>query len=131
MIARAGPNGLMLACELGLVGIRPVVLDSMPRPSERRPAAERVIMHSRAQLALLRPGPEATALRQLFSELITDPDNIEHLSDLLSGAENRYGTDTDAHPLVGYRVPDFAVTETSGTHRIAESPEMDVHYWPT
>jgi len=31
--------------------------------AERRPAAERVIMHSRAQLALVRPGPEVTALR--------------------------------------------------------------------
>src|SRR5271155_1559984 len=30
VIAGAGPNGLMLACELGLAGIRPVVLDPLP-----------------------------------------------------------------------------------------------------
>src|ERR1700761_2528126 len=33
VIAGAGPNGLMLACELGLAGIRPVVLDPLPGPN--------------------------------------------------------------------------------------------------
>lgn len=33
VIAGAGPNGLMLACELALAGIRPVVLDTLPGPS--------------------------------------------------------------------------------------------------
>src|SRR6476661_4729741 len=68
--------------------------------TERRPAAERVITQSRAQLALFRPGPEVTALRELFSELVTDPANVRRLSDLLSGAEDRYTMGTDEHPLV-------------------------------
>ena len=88
--------------------------------TERRPAAERVITQSRAQLALFRPGPEVTALRELFSELVTDPANVRRLSDLLSGAENRYVTSADAHPLVGRWVPDFAVANASGTRRVAE-----------
>lgn len=88
--------------------------------AERRPAAERVIMHSRAQLALVRPGPEVTALRQLFSELLTDSGIARRLSDLISGAENRYGTDPDAHPLTGYWVPDFGVTNDGATRRVAE-----------
>jgi hypothetical protein len=88
--------------------------------AERRPAAERVIMHSRAQLALVRPGPEITALRELFSELITDPVNVRRLSDLISGAENRYLTGTNAHPLAGRWVPDFGITNASGTTRVAE-----------
>jgi 2-polyprenyl-6-methoxyphenol hydroxylase-like FAD-dependent oxidoreductase len=88
--------------------------------AERRPAAERVIMHSRAQLALVRPGPEVTALRQLFSELLTDSDIARRLSDLISGAENRYGTDPLAHPLTGQWVPDFAVTYGEETRRVAE-----------
>ncbi|HXO47029.1 MAG TPA: FAD-dependent monooxygenase, partial [Mycobacterium sp.] len=29
VIAGAGPNGLMLACELGLAGIRPIVVDPL------------------------------------------------------------------------------------------------------
>jgi 2-polyprenyl-6-methoxyphenol hydroxylase-like FAD-dependent oxidoreductase len=33
VISGAGPNGLMLACELALAGIRPVVLDALPGPS--------------------------------------------------------------------------------------------------
>jgi 2-polyprenyl-6-methoxyphenol hydroxylase-like FAD-dependent oxidoreductase len=33
VISGAGPNGLMLACELALAGIRPVVLDTLPGPS--------------------------------------------------------------------------------------------------
>src|SRR5271163_4465187 len=33
VIAGAGPNGLMLACELALAGIRPIVLDKLPGPS--------------------------------------------------------------------------------------------------
>ncbi len=88
--------------------------------TERRPAAERVIMHSRAQLALVRPGPEVTALRELFSELVTDPNIVRRLSDLLSGAENRYPTGPDAHPLVGHWVPDFGVLTADGSRRIAE-----------
>jgi 2-polyprenyl-6-methoxyphenol hydroxylase-like FAD-dependent oxidoreductase len=33
VISGAGPNGLMLACELALAGVRPVVLDALPGPS--------------------------------------------------------------------------------------------------
>ena len=35
VIAGGGPNGLLLACELALAGVRPVVLESLPeRPTE-------------------------------------------------------------------------------------------------
>lgn len=34
VIAGGGPNGLMLACELSLAGVRPVVLERLPEPSE-------------------------------------------------------------------------------------------------
>lgn len=33
VISGAGPNGLMLACELALAGLRPIVLDALPEPS--------------------------------------------------------------------------------------------------
>jgi 2-polyprenyl-6-methoxyphenol hydroxylase-like FAD-dependent oxidoreductase len=98
--------------------VEPSLLDTYE--AERRPAAERVIMHSRAQLALVRPGPEITALRELFSELVTDPDIVRRLSELLSGAENRYAVAPDAHPLVGRWVPDFAVAGAGATRRVAE-----------
>ncbi|WP_405069364.1 FAD-dependent monooxygenase [Kribbella sp. NBC_01510] len=34
VIAGAGPNGLMLACELRLAGVRPIVLERLPEASE-------------------------------------------------------------------------------------------------
>lgn len=34
VILGAGPNGLMLACELALAGVRPFVLDKLPGPSD-------------------------------------------------------------------------------------------------
>jgi 2-polyprenyl-6-methoxyphenol hydroxylase-like FAD-dependent oxidoreductase len=34
VISGAGPNGLMLACELALAGVRPVVIDKLPGPSD-------------------------------------------------------------------------------------------------
>jgi 2-polyprenyl-6-methoxyphenol hydroxylase-like FAD-dependent oxidoreductase len=96
----------------------PALLDTYE--AERRPAAERVIMHSRAQLALIRPGAEVTALRQLLSELLEDPGAVRRLSDLVSGNENRYAVGADAHPLAGRWVPDFAVATADGTRRVAE-----------
>jgi 2-polyprenyl-6-methoxyphenol hydroxylase-like FAD-dependent oxidoreductase len=88
--------------------------------SERRPAAERLLMETRAQLALFRPGPEVTALREIFGELLTDPANVHRIGDLLSGADNHYPSGEDAHPLVGHWVPDFSVANAAGTQRIAE-----------
>ena len=40
--------------------------------AERSPAARRVAIHTQAQLALLAPGAEVTALRELFTELLGD-----------------------------------------------------------
>jgi hypothetical protein len=99
-------------------GAEPALLDTYE--AERRLAGQRVIMHSRAQLALIRPGTEVTALRELFSELLTDPGVVRRLSELVSGAENRYTVGTDAHPLAGRWVPDFAVASGGVTRRVAE-----------
>jgi 2-polyprenyl-6-methoxyphenol hydroxylase-like FAD-dependent oxidoreductase len=101
--------------------VEPALLASYE--TERRPAAERVIMQSRAQLALFRPGLEVAALRDLLSEFLTDADIVRRLGDLLSGADNRYAMETpgaQTHPLVGRWVPDFGVASAGGTQRIAE-----------
>lgn len=38
VISGAGPNGLMLACELALAGLRPIVLDGLPGPGDEQKA---------------------------------------------------------------------------------------------
>jgi 2-polyprenyl-6-methoxyphenol hydroxylase-like FAD-dependent oxidoreductase len=73
--------------------------------SERQPVGERVIMHTRAQMALLTPGDNVTALRDLFGELLADVENIRRIVELMSGAEIRYGA--DPYPLVGRWMPDL------------------------
>jgi 2-polyprenyl-6-methoxyphenol hydroxylase-like FAD-dependent oxidoreductase len=115
------PDAVNLGWKLAAVisgGADPALLDTYQ--SERRPAAERVIMHSRAQLALVRPGTEITALRDMFSELLQDPSNAKWISDLLSGNDNHYLPGADAHPLAGRWVPDFGVTSGGTTRRVAE-----------
>lgn len=65
--------------------------------TERRPAAERVVMHTQAQAALIAPGPEVTALRVLFGELLRDERTIKHIADMMSGADIRYDLE-GTHP---------------------------------
>lgn len=55
--------------------------------AERRPEAQRVIDNTRAQLALMRPGPDADALRGVFAELVTAGRESRYLSDMISGQD--------------------------------------------
>lgn len=54
---------------------------------ERRPAARRVIDNTRAQLALMRPGPELDALRMVFSGLLAADRDGGQLSDMISAQD--------------------------------------------
>jgi 2-polyprenyl-6-methoxyphenol hydroxylase-like FAD-dependent oxidoreductase len=87
--------------------------------SERHPVGARVIMHTRAQRALLSPGPNITALRQLFEELLQKQDNVRHIADLMAGADVRYET-SSAHPLAGSWLPDLLLRNEKGETRVAE-----------
>jgi 2-polyprenyl-6-methoxyphenol hydroxylase-like FAD-dependent oxidoreductase len=84
--------------------------------SERRPVAERVVMHTQAQSALIAPGSDVTALRELFAELLRQPSTVQHIADLMSGADVRYDAATE-HPLDGRWAPDLVLDD--GT-RLAE-----------
>jgi 2-polyprenyl-6-methoxyphenol hydroxylase-like FAD-dependent oxidoreductase len=76
--------------------------------SERYPVGERVMMHSMSQTALFGPGPEISALRKLFNELLQLPGVAEHMAHLLAGSDVRYDTG-DSHPLSGRLVPDLTL----------------------
>jgi 2-polyprenyl-6-methoxyphenol hydroxylase-like FAD-dependent oxidoreductase len=62
VIAGGGPNGLMLACELALAGVRPVVLERLPEPG-RTPKANAIVgqvvrlLHQRGLGVAERPRP--------------------------------------------------------------------------
>lgn len=92
----------------------PGLLDTYER--ERRPVAERVVMHTQAQAALITPGGDVTALRELFGELLRQPSTVQHIADLMSGADVRYEAAT-GHPLDGRWAPDLVLAD--GT-RLAE-----------
>jgi 2-polyprenyl-6-methoxyphenol hydroxylase-like FAD-dependent oxidoreductase len=81
--------------------------------SERRPAGLRVTMNTEAQSVLIGPGPEVTALRTLFGELLEDRGNVQRIADLISGADLRYdGMQAWA--------PDLVLKTGAGTVRLAE-----------
>lgn len=58
--------------------------------SERRPVAERVVMHTQAQSMLAGPGPAVTALRALFTELMEEETVVRRLAALIAGTDFRY-----------------------------------------
>ncbi|GAA1694719.1 FAD-dependent monooxygenase [Fodinicola feengrottensis] len=91
--------------------------------SERHPVGARVIMHTRAQSALLSPGPNITALRQLFEELLRNQDNVQHVADLMAGADVRYDITCDTpcgHPLAGQWMPDLPLRTENGETTVTE-----------
>ena len=89
--------------------------------AERSPAARRAAMHTQAQLALLAPGAEVTALRELFTELLGDRHTVAHIASLMTGADVHYDMGVaDAHPLVGRCAPDLVLDTGHGTLRLAE-----------
>jgi 2-polyprenyl-6-methoxyphenol hydroxylase-like FAD-dependent oxidoreductase len=90
--------------------------------SERHPVGQRVIMHTRAQMALLSPGANITALRQLFGELLRDRNNARHIADLMAGADVRYDPCTSGlpHPMAGRWMPDLVLPAGNKATRVAE-----------
>jgi 2-polyprenyl-6-methoxyphenol hydroxylase-like FAD-dependent oxidoreductase len=78
--------------------------------SERHPVAASVLENTRAQLALMRPDPQTTALRDIVAELLTTfPDVNRHFGEMTSGVGTRYDLDDD-DPLVGRLAADGELT---------------------
>ncbi|MCO5970157.1 FAD-dependent monooxygenase [Actinoallomurus sp. WRP6H-15] len=81
--------------------------------TERRPAAARVLHNTRAQVALLAPGPRVDALREIFTALAETEEANRLLTDLMGDLDLRYDVAVD-HPLAGRYCPDLGLT-VSGT----------------
>ncbi|MGC4984770.1 FAD-dependent monooxygenase [Streptomyces sp. DT193] len=87
--------------------------------AERHPVGERVLHNTRAQSALVRPGPQTDALREVFSSLMVFDEVNQYLRHLLTALDIRYPVDGD-HPLTGRRVPDADLKTSDGTGGVHE-----------
>jgi len=86
--------------------------------TERHPVAANVLENTRAQLALMRPDPQTTALRQIMADLLTTyPDVNRHLGEMTSGVATRYDLGDD-DPLVGRLLADRDLTVDGVTTRL-------------
>ncbi|MEU8248921.1 FAD-dependent monooxygenase [Nonomuraea sp. NPDC048916] len=83
--------------------------------AERRPAAGRVAMHSQAQLALAAPGPEVTALREVFGELLGDEPARRRVASLVAGSDLAYPMPGPPHPLLGRFLPELPAEVPAGS----------------
>lgn len=86
---------------------------------ERRAAAERTLLHTRAQVALRRGhGPSGDALRALFLELTADEQPLRRLGALMAGTDVGART-SEVHPLVGTLLTDRSLHVDHGDPRFA------------
>src|SRR3989454_451854 len=89
---------------------------------ERRLAAERTLLHTRAQVAIRRGHDEAAvALRDLFQELLVDEEPLRRIGALMAGSDIRYPLPGhERHALIGTFAPDLALQGDRGTTSVAE-----------
>jgi 2-polyprenyl-6-methoxyphenol hydroxylase-like FAD-dependent oxidoreductase len=82
----------------------PGLLDSYQ--SERLPIGAQVLDWSRAQVAIMRPGPSARALNAIIRDLMDTRDGATYIAARMWGVFTHYDLG-GGHPLVGRSVPNF------------------------
>ncbi|WP_433222839.1 FAD-dependent monooxygenase [Dactylosporangium sp. CS-047395] len=75
---------------------------------ERAPVAAAALANTRAQIAVMRPDPQTSALRELFAELLAYDEPNVHVSRLMTGVDRPYPMASD-HPEAGRVVADRPV----------------------
>ncbi len=80
--------------------------------AERRPVGEWLMDWTRAQTAIMRPGPHARALEGLVRDLVDTPDGATYFAGQLWGLSLHYDLGGD-HPLVGHSAPEFEFADGS------------------
>ncbi|MEU4291109.1 FAD-dependent monooxygenase [Kribbella sp. NPDC026596] len=120
--------GLVDAVNLGwklaaqVRGVAPEgLLDSYTE--ERHPAGAAVLANTRAQSALMRPGPHTDALRDIVSELMDIREVNQYFGRLLGGLAHRYTfpyTKPDDHQLIGHHCPDLTFTTATTSSRLSQ-----------
>jgi len=90
--------------------VAPALLDTYE--TERRGAADRMVMFGQAQAALIAPGDEVTALRALVGELLRSPDVVQRLADATAGSDHRYDMGLEnPHETVGRFAPEISMAD--------------------
>jgi len=74
--------------------------------TERHPLGAQVLDWSRAQVAIMRPGPSSRALNAILRDLMDTRDGATYIAARVWGVFTHYDLGGD-HPLVGYSVPNF------------------------
>ncbi|MFE4817979.1 FAD-dependent monooxygenase [Streptomyces sp. NPDC056704] len=90
--------------------------------SERHTVGRQVLANIRAQVELLLGGPEVEPARALLTELVALDGVRQHLAGMISGLGIRYDVEgpevhSDAHPLLGRRLPDVWLEPAEGGAR--------------
>ncbi|MFF0558186.1 rifampin monooxygenase [Streptomyces sp. NPDC004266] len=76
--------------------------------AERHPVGARVVKNTRAQMTLLGSDPGATALRELFSELMDFEEVNRYVTGMITAVDVRYDLG-EGHELLGRRLRDVAL----------------------
>ncbi|GAA3546718.1 FAD-dependent monooxygenase [Nonomuraea rosea] len=92
--------------------------------AERHPVAARVLRNTKAQVALMRPGAQVDALREVLSEALNLPETREHFAGMADGTETNYAPGSP-DPRVGRFAPavEVRVPGVEGTRTLATSLE--------
>ena len=80
------------------------LLDSYQK--ERHPIGVQVLDWSRAQVAIMRPDPDARALHAIVRDLMNTRDGATYFAARVWGIFTHYDLG-DSHPLTGHSVPNF------------------------
>lgn len=86
--------------------------------AERHPAAARVLHNTRAQVALMTPGPRTDALRDIFTALAATEEANRLLTDLMGDLDTRYDVGVE-HPLAGRYCPGLRLKTADGETSVA------------
>lgn len=82
--------------------------------TERHPVAARVLRTTRAQGVIMNPGQDENlaAVRDLFTDLLRQPESNHYISGLMSGLDTQY-------PGIGPRMIDLDLTTPDGPTRVS------------
>jgi len=78
--------------------------------AERHPIGAQVLDWSRAQVAIMKPDPDAQALNAIFRDLINTRDGATYFAARAWGIDTHYPFQGE-HPLVGHSVPNFELED--------------------